>query len=140
MGHDTVEWVYVGVICGILAWVGVDSWYIEKLVDDVPKDAEVIKVTAQQWFWTFEHQDGTKEVGQLHLKKGQPYKFEITSKDVNHAFNMPDWVIMQDAIPGRINKAWFVPDQVGEFPIQCREYCGLLHYNMRGTLYIEDNK
>ena len=138
MGHETAEWVYVGVVVAILVWVGVDSWYVEHIIGEVPEDAQTIKVTAQQWFWSFEHQDGTKEVGELHLKKGQPYRFEITSKDVNHAFNIPDWVVMQDAIPGRINVVWFVPDQVGQFPIQCREYCGLLHYNMRGTLYVED--
>ena len=138
MGHETAEWVYVGVVVAILCWVGVDSWYVEHIIGEVPEDAQTIKVTAQQWFWSFEHSDGTKEVGELHLKKGQPYRFEITSKDVNHAFNIPDWVVMQDAIPGRINVVWFVPDQVGQFPIQCREYCGLLHYNMRGTLYVED--
>ena len=103
MGHETAEWVYVGVVIAILCWVGVDSWYIEHLIGEVPEDAQTIKVTAQQWFWSFEHPDGTKEVGELHLQKGQPYRFEITSKDVNHAFNIPDWVVMQDAVPGRIN-------------------------------------
>ncbi len=139
MGHETAEWVYVGVVIGILCWVGVDSWYVEHLLEDVPEDAQTIKVTGQQWFWSFEHEDGTKEVGELHLKKGQPYRFEITSKDVIHAFNIPDYVVMQDAVPGRINTVWFVPDEAGEFPMQCREYCGLIHYNMRATLIVEES-
>ena len=42
-----------------------------------------------------------------------------------------------DAIPGRVNTVWFAPDAVGEHDIQCREYCGLIHYNMRGTLYVD---
>lgn len=139
-GHSTwPEWVYIGVVVAILVWVGADSWYIEHLIDHAPADAELIKVTGQQWFWSFEHADGTKEVGELHLKKGTPYKFEVQSKDVIHSFNIPDYTVLIDAVPGRINTVWFVPDETGEFPIQCREFCGLIHYNMRGTLYVEDS-
>lgn len=138
MVHSTwPEWVYIGVVTAILCWVGADSWYIEHLIDKAPEEAKIIKVTGQQWFWSFEHDDGTKEVGELHLMKGQPYKFEIVSKDVIHSFNIPDYTVLQDAVPGRVNTIWFVPEQAGEFPMQCREYCGLIHYNMRGTLYVE---
>ncbi len=137
--HSTwPEWIYIGVVVAILVWVGAEAWNIERLVEHVPEDAKVIKVTGQQWFWTFEHEDGTKEVGELHLKKGVPYKFEVTSKDVIHSFNIHDYVVLMDAVPGRINTVWFVPFDVGEYPIQCREYCGLIHYNMRATLYVED--
>lgn len=139
-GHSTwPEWIYVGVVVAILVWVGADSWYIEHLIDHAPAEAEIIKVTGQQWFWSFEHADGTKEVGELHLKKGTPYKFEVQSKDVVHSFNIHDYTVLMDAVPGRINTVWFVPDEAGEFPIQCREFCGLIHYNMRGTLYVEDS-
>ena len=139
-GHSSwPEWVYIGVVVAILVWVGADSWYIEHLIDHAPADAEIIKVTAQQWFWSFEHQDGTKEVGELHLKKGHAYKFEVQSKDVVHSFNIPDYTVLMDAVPGRINTVWFAPEEAGTFPIQCREYCGLIHYNMRGTLYVEDS-
>jgi len=138
MAHSTwPEWIYIGVVVAILVWVGAYSWYIEHLLEEVPEDAKIIKVTGQQWFWSFEHDDGTKEVGELHLKKGQPYKFEVLSKDVVHSFNIPDYVVLMDAVPGRVNTIWFVPEEAGEFPIQCREYCGLIHYNMRGTLYVE---
>ncbi len=140
MGHETAEWVFVAVVIAILVYVGVDSWIVQKDVEAVPADAEVIKVTGQQWFWTFEYPNGTKEISTLHLKKGHAYKFEIYSKDVMHSFNIPDWVIFEDAVPGRTNYAWVAPNEVGTYPIQCREYCGLLHYNMRGTLVVEDDK
>ena len=135
--HAMIEWVYVGAVVAILVWVGADSWVIEKHIDEIPAEAETIKVTAQQWFWTFEHADGTKEVGELHLKVGKAYKFEVTSKDVIHAFNVPFYTAMIDAVPGRVNKVWFAPDQVGEFLMQCREYCGLLHSAMRAKLIVE---
>ncbi len=138
-GHSNwPEWIYIGVVVALLAYVGAEAWNVERLVEHTPAQAEVIKVTGQQWFWTFERADGTKEIGELHVKKGQPYKFEIAAKDVNHAFNIHDYVVLQDAIVGRINTVWFVPDKAGEYTIQCREYCGLLHYNMRATLYVEE--
>jgi len=106
--------------------VGAEAWNAERLVEHVPADAEVIKVIGQQWFWTFEHEDGTKEIGELHVKVGKAYKFEITS-------------VLMDAVPGRVNTVWFAPMEVGEYDIQCKEYCGLIHYNMRGKLIVEDS-
>ena len=137
MGHATVEWIYVGAVISILCWVGASAWNVEHQIEAAPPDAETIKVIGQQWFWTFEHQDGTKEVGELHVKQNVPYRFEITSQDVIHDFNVPDFVILMDAVPGRINTLWNVFDVPGEYLIQCREYCGLLHYNMRAKLFVE---
>ncbi|MGB9004055.1 MAG: hypothetical protein WCC52_09650 [Nitrosotalea sp.] len=139
MGHDTAEWVFVAIVIAVLCYVGVDSWVVQKAVEDVPANAEVIKVTGQQWYWSFEHADGTKEISTLHVIKGHAYVFEIYSRDVMHSFNIPDWVVFEDAVPGHVNHAWFAPDTVGTYPIQCREYCGLLHYNMRGSLVVEDD-
>ena len=139
MAHSNwAEWIYLGVVTALLIYVGAEAWNIERIIDHAPEDAEIIKVTAQQWFWSFEHEDGTKEVGELHLKKDHAYKFEIQSKDVVHNFNIPEYVVLMDAIPGRINTVWFSPNEAGEFEIQCREYCGLIHYNMRAKLYVED--
>jgi len=137
MGHATIEWVYVGVVVSLLIWVGAESWNVERLVEHVPPDAETIKVTAQQWFWTFEHEDGKKETGQLHIKQGVPYKFELISKDVIHDFNVPDFTILMDAVPGRVNVVWNLFDKPGEYPIQCREYCGFGHATMKAKLFVE---
>ncbi len=137
MGHATIEWIYIGAVISILCWVGASAWNVEHQLEAAPPNAETIKVIGQQWFWTFEHEDGTKEVGELHVKQNVPYRFEITSQDVIHDFNVPDFVILMDAVPGRINTLWNVFDVPGEYLIQCREYCGLLHYNMRGKLFVE---
>ena len=138
MGHATVEWVYVGVVVSLLTYVGAESWNVERVLEHAPQEAEIVKVTGQQWFWTFEHADGTKEIGELHVKKGVPYRFEIISQDVIHDFNVPDFTILMDAVPGRVNSVWNMFDQTGEYLIQCREYCGLLHYNMKGKLFVEE--
>jgi cytochrome c oxidase subunit II len=136
-GHAMYEWVYIAAVVAILIFVGAASWDVERIIEEVPADAETIKVVGQQWFWSFEHADGTKEVNELHVQKDKPYRFEITSLDVNHAFNVPDWTLMIDAVPGRINTLWNMFTQDGEFLIQCREYCGFSHYNMKAKLFVE---
>ena len=138
MGHATIEWVYVGVVVALLTYVGAESWNIEHLIEHAPAEAENIKVTAQQWFWTFEHEDGKQEVGELHVTRGVPYKFELVSMDVIHDFNVPDFTILLDVVPGRVNTVWNIFDKTGEYLIQCREYCGMLHYNMKAKLFVEE--
>ena len=137
MSHALYEWVYVGTVIALLTWVGADAWNVEHQLEAVPPNAQIIKVTGQQWFWTFEHADGTKEIGELHVKQGVPYRFEIVSKDVIHSFNIPDFTVLMDAVPGRVNTMWNLFDVPGQYLIQCREYCGLLHYNMRAKLFVE---
>lgn len=132
------EWIYVGVVIALMCWVGAEAWQAERLVEHVPADAEIIKVIGQQWFWTFEYEDGTKTIGDLYVESGKAYKFEIHSKDVIHSFNIHDYVVLMDAVPGRVTTVWFAPVEVGTHDIQCREYCGLIHYNMRGTLHVEE--
>jgi cytochrome c oxidase subunit II len=131
------EWVYIAAVVAVLIFVGAASWDVERIIEEVPADAETIKVIGQQWFWSFEHADGTKEVNELHVQKDKPYRFEITSLDVNHAFNVPDWTLMIDAVPGRINTLWNMFTEDGEYLIQCREYCGFSHYNMKAKLFVE---
>ena len=135
--HALYEWIYIGAVVAILIWVGASSWDVERIIEEVPAEAETIKVVGQQWFWSFEHADGTKEINELHVQKDKPYRFEITSIDVNHNFNVPDYVILMDAVPGRINTLWNIFTEPGEFLIQCREYCGFSHYNMKAKLFVE---
>jgi len=136
-GHAMYEWVYIAAVVAVLIFVGAASWDVERIIEEVPADAETVKVIGQQWFWSFEHADGTKEVNELHVQKDKPYRFEITSLDVNHAFNVPDWTLMIDAVPGRINTLWNMFTEDGEYLIQCREYCGFSHYNMKAKLFVE---
>ena len=131
------EWVYIAAVVAILIFVGAASWDVERIIEEVPAEAETIKVIGQQWFWSFEHADGTKEINELHVQKGKPYRFEITSLDVNHNFNVPDWTLLMDAVPGRINTLWNLFTEEGEYLIQCREYCGFSHYNMKAKLFVE---
>jgi cytochrome c oxidase subunit 2 len=139
MGHSTPEWVFVAVVIALLIYVGAESWRVEHSLEFAPPNSETVRVIGQQWFWSFEHADGTKEVNELHLKTDIPYRFEIVSNDVIHDFAVPDFAILMDAVPGRVNTLWNVFDVPGEYLIECREYCGQLHQDMRAKLFVEPN-
>lgn len=139
MGHGTPEWVFIGVVTAILIWVGADSWEVEHSLEYAPPNSETVRVIGQQWFWSFQHADGTQEINELHVKEGVPYRFEIVSNDVIHSFSIPDFAILMDAVPGRVNTMWNVFDEPGEYLIECREYCGMLHMDMRARLFVEPN-
>jgi cytochrome c oxidase subunit II len=139
VGHSTPEWVYIGAVTAILIWVGAESWNIEHTLEYAPPNSETVRVVGQQWFWSFEHADGTQEINELHVKEGIPYRFEIVSNDVVHSFSIPDFAMLMDAVPGRVNTMWNVFDETGEYLIECREYCGMLHQDMRARLFVEPN-
>jgi cytochrome c oxidase subunit 2 len=139
MGHSTPEWAFVAVVIALLIYVGAESWRVEHTLEFAPPNSETVRVIGQQWFWSFEHADGTKEVNELHLKTDIPYRFEIVSNDVIHDFAVPDFAVLMDAVPGRVNTLWNVFDVPGEYLIECREYCGQLHQDMRARLFVEPN-
>jgi len=46
---------------------------------------------------------------------------------VIHAFAVPSFGIIADAVPGRLNETWFNARETGIYYGQCRELCGKDH-------------
>jgi cytochrome c oxidase subunit II len=65
----------------------------------------------------------------LVVPVGRKVRLLITSKDVIHAWWVPDLAIKKDAIPGFVNEAWFEvrADKAGIYRGQCVELCGRDH-------------
>jgi len=61
---------------------------------------------------------------------GKYIRLKISSKDVIHAWAMPQFMLKVDAMPGRLNQLWFKVDEPGVFYGQCSELCGKDHSNM----------
>jgi cytochrome c oxidase subunit 2 len=54
-------------------------------------------------------------------------RVEVTGADVIHAFAVPAFGIIIDAVPGRLNETWFNARKVGVYYGECRELCGKDH-------------
>ena len=73
---------------------------------------------------------------------------KLRSKDVIHSFNVPEFRVKQDAIPGFTIPVWFIPDVTTDemrartgnpnfqYEIACAQLCGLGHYRMRGFVTV----
>ena len=54
--------------------------------------------------------DDVTTLNQLYLPANRPIIVRLRSKDVIHSFNLPEFRVKQDAIPGFTIPVWFTPD------------------------------
>lgn len=108
-------------------------------------DTIKIQVLAQQWAWNFRYAgkdgefntaDDVVQLNNLVIPVGKKVMVQMTSKDVIHAFYLPNARIKADAIPGRYAKLWFDTNQPGIYEIACAEMCGNHHYLMKAQLTV----
>lgn len=97
-----------------------------------------VEVTAMQFAFLFHYPDGDIISGELHVPIGQPVTMKMESKDVIHAFWVPEFRLKQDVIPGQPTILNFTPTRVGKYPIICAELCGPYHGGMRSTVVVEE--
>lgn len=149
--HNTpieVIWTLVPVL--ILVFIAVFSFKLLFAYHDMPKPYMTIKATGYQWYWGYEYPDQkiSEFVSNILPEdkakaKGVPYKLAateplvvpvgktvrvlVTGADVIHAFAVPSFGIITDAVPGRVNETWFNVEKVGTYYGSCRELCGVDH-------------
>jgi len=118
---------------------------------EVPAPALTIKANGSQWYWSYAYVDQgksfdsniLKEEDRLKQNPVQPrllavdnmlvvpvnttVRVQVTGADVIHAFAVPSFGIIIDAVPGRLNETWFNARKEGVYYGQCRELCGKDH-------------
>jgi cytochrome c oxidase subunit II len=74
----------------------------------------------------------------LALKKGEPVILEFVADDVVMGWNLADFGLRADIIPGKATRVRFVPDRTGEFTFFCDIFCGSGHEDMAGSISVTD--
>ena len=97
-----------------------------------------IEVSAMQFAFLFNYPNGEFISGELHVPVDQEISMKMESKDVIHAFWVPEFRIKQDIIPGQPTILNFTPTKIGKYPIICAELCGPYHGGMRASIIVED--
>jgi cytochrome c oxidase subunit II len=103
---------------------------------NVPEGAIEIEVTAQMFSWLFLYPNDKETENELVVPLGKPVKLNISSLDVLHSLFIPAYRIKVDAVPGMNTYAWFLPDKLGVYYLQCAEFCGVGHADMTATLRV----
>jgi cytochrome c oxidase subunit 2 len=101
-----------------------------------PRGASEVYVVAKQWMWKLQHQEGQREINELHVPVGRDVKLIMTSQDVIHSLYVPAFRIKQDVIPGRYTTAWFRATKPGVYHLFCSQYCGTMHSGMIGQVVV----
>ncbi len=115
----------------------------------------VIQVIGKQWSWDFnytndntydsgvQYQDGPNAKTEatlptLYLEKNVPVEVDLTSRDVIHSFWVIDFLYKKDMFPGRVNRIYFTPTELGTFHGKCAELCGEFHSAMLFNVKVVD--
>jgi len=139
----------------ILVFIGAFSLPVLFEEQEFPKGDIHIKVTGNQWFWSYQYQDNGFGFDSFLLDKnklvangytpdeyllatdapvvvpiGEKVVMEVTSADVIHSWTIPAFSVKQDAVPGRLAKLWFKADRKGIYFGQCSQLCGKGHAYM----------
>jgi cytochrome c oxidase subunit 2 len=149
--HNTpieVIWTLAPVL--ILVFISLFSFKLLFAYNDMPKPDLTVKATGYQWYWGYEYPDQkvaeyiSNVLPEDEAKaKNVPYRLAateplvvpvgkvvrvlVTGADVIHAFAVPSFGIISDAIPGRVNETWFKVEKEGTYYGNCRELCGVDH-------------
>lgn len=138
-GHTGLEIAWTVIPTVIV--IGFGIWGSVMLNDLIrPKPEEMtIRVWGQQWAWLFEYpEQGGITTPELILPVNQPILLEMESRDVLHAFWVPEFRVKQDLLPGRKTYLRITPTELGEYRVLCAEICGLQHAGMVAAARVVD--
>ena len=156
-GHTKAEiaWTFAPVV--VLVFIAYQTVVVmettdQSVADLQGQDALEIGVVGHQFTWEFRYPEGEPQFNELRVEEGQLVLLKVTSVDVGHAFNIPEFGLMVDAWPERDNHQWFrapafktVDDTTGDYVektdpndyfVQCREFCGAGHSGMHAKVVV----
>jgi len=101
------------------------------------READInIEVRASQFSWEFYYPQFNTYGAKLYMEKGKRHRIILTSKDVVHAFWVPEFRLKQDAVPGKAIPLILTPTKLGEYTLLCNQLCGRDHYDMLASVEV----
>jgi cytochrome c oxidase subunit II len=74
--------------------------------------------------------------GEIQAKKGEALILRFTTPEVPMGFNLADFNIRADLMPGKVVSVELTPQKTGTFTFLCDVFCGTGHEDMSGTLIV----
>ena len=145
-------------------WYGITSMQSARDIP-AGEDSIAINVEGSKWKWRYDypanengfvhklggaytkatHDENGKVIQEATMGKSALYVPVDTNivlnmtapiDDVIHAFYVPAFRIKEDVVPGRTTKQWFNASEVGEYDVECAEYCGTDHSYMYSRVVV----
>ncbi len=135
-GNTRLEIIWVTVPFIMVTALAIYGWIVLDDIEAKQPDELVVKVTGQQFAWTFEYPEENVNANELVLPVDRPVDFRIRTKDVIHSFWVPQFRLKSDAVPGLTTRVRVTPDRTGDWEVVCTELCGLGHSTMRAFVRV----
>jgi len=98
----------------------------------------VVTVVAFQWGFGFINEEDEISRNALVVKPGEKVLLKVVSNDVIHGLNIPVAQITAEIDPDDKRELWIrAPDAPGKYLIQCVNYCGVGHAQMKAWLVVD---
>lgn len=130
-GNTRLEIIWVTIPFIMVTALAIYGWIILEDIEAKQKNEMVVRVTGQQFTWTFEYPSEKVNSPELVLPVNRPIEFKIKTKDVIHSFWVPQFRLKSDAVPGLTTAIRLTPNKVGRYEVVCAELCGIGHSTMR---------
>lgn len=160
-----IAWTVIpSLLLVVFFWYGYSSMKVLRTMPDA-NDAITIKVEGSKWKWLYEYpanangfvhrpggayvkpvmdkngkiiEHGSMGISALYVPVGTNIILEMTAPldDVLHSYYVPAFRMKEDVVPGRVTKQWFKADKVGEYDVECAEYCGTDHSAMFSKIVV----
>lgn len=145
-GHTAAEITWTVIPALILIFLGVLAVNTLQEIEIVPAetatDAVDVYAEAGRFAFTFYYPDENGEIDrtlfddELNVVTGTQVRLTITSVDNQHAIWIPEFAVKVDAYPNVENVVFFTAPEVGEYFVQCAEYCGDGHHAMHSMVNV----
>jgi cytochrome c oxidase subunit 2 len=130
-GNTRLEVFWVTVPFLMVTALAIYGWIVLDDIEAKQPNTLVVKVTGQQFTWSFDYPSQKVHSTELVLPKDRPVEFRIHTKDVIHSFWVPEFRLKSDAVPGLTTKIRVTPNRIGHYQVVCAELCGIGHSTMR---------
>ncbi len=161
-----LAWTIIPIIAVmVFFYYGNTTLQMFRTMPTVTDDTVVVKVTGSKWKWEYEYpanksgyvhkvggafkkpvmdengkviEEGTMGITALYVPANTDVILEMTAPvgDVIHSFYIPAFRMKEDVVPGRTTKQWFNASKVGEYDVECAEYCGTDHSYMYSRVVV----
>lgn len=146
--HVPIEVVYTAIPILVIAGLFAVSVLAQNEVNALSDDPDVVvDVIGYQWQWEFRYPEedarsaaAGREPAELVLPVDSKVRFNLTTRDVNHSFWVPELLEKRDLIQGVDNSIEVNLEQIGEFKGRCAEFCGLDHWRMSFVMKVVSQK
>jgi cytochrome c oxidase subunit 2 len=152
--NAVIEFLWTVIPVLILVVIAIPSFKLMYYMDGVPNADMTIKVTGNQWFWSYEYPDqgglkfdsnliddkdlkpGEKRLlsvdNPLVVPVGATVRVQVTGipDGVIHSWFIPSFGVQEYAVPGRLNESWFRVEHPGTYYGECNQICGVNHSRM----------